>query len=85
MQLLIVFLYTGINYIAEDLLELDRMTGFEGTVPLSAGVVSGTLFNHAKGPRAAVLSGAIGGGISMLYHYGGNFVYSNLLGKNGRY
>jgi hypothetical protein len=80
-----VFMYTGINYVAEELLELDRLTGLDAVVPLTSGMLTGVVFNHAKGPRAAVLSGVIGAGISATYHYGGNFVYSALLGKNGRY
>lgn len=70
---------------AEELLELDRHTGFEGTVPLTSGMITGIGFNHAKGPRAAVLSGFIGAGIASAYHYGGGFFYSAVLGKNGRY
>lgn len=78
-------MYTGINYLAEDMLELDRHTGLDAAVPLTSGMVTGLLYNHAKGPRAAVLSGFIGAGISTAYHFGGNFIYSAVLGKNGRY
>lgn len=81
----LVFMYTGINYVAEEVLELDRHTGFDAAVPLASGMVTGAAFNHAKGPRAAMLSGFIGAGISAAYHYGGNFIYSAVLGKNGRY
>lgn len=78
-------MYTGVNYVAEELLELDRRTGFDATVPIVSGLVTGAAFNHAKGPRAAVLSGVIGAGISVVYHFGGSFIYSAVLGKNGRY
>jgi hypothetical protein len=64
-------------------LEMGRITGVESTVPVSAGFLTGAIFNHARGPRAAVLSGVIGSIISTAYFFGGSYAYSLVFGKSG--
>jgi hypothetical protein len=78
-------MYTGFAYLADDICTLDRLTGFEASIPASAGFVTGVLFNHARGPRAAILSGFIGCGLSSAYWYGGSFFNSLFNNKKGRY
>jgi import inner membrane translocase subunit TIM23 len=81
----LVFLHTGLTYIADEVLTLDRVSGFEASIPLASGFVTGALFNHARGPRAAVLSGVIGCGLSAAHWFGWPWVYSTVLGKGRRY
>jgi import inner membrane translocase subunit TIM23 len=69
-----------------DELNLDRYTGDSTwTTPILAGFATGSFYKCTASPRAALLAGAIGSGISVAYGVGGSFVYNELFRKGGRY
>ena len=70
---------------ASNYLELDRITGFDATTPLVAGLVTGAVYKSTRGPRAAALAGVIGMAASTVYWYGSSFVSDTLLGRGGRF
>ena len=72
-------------YVGDDMLELEHLTGSALATPIFAGFTTGGLFTVKRGPRGAVLAGAIGAGLSSAYCIGGGYVYNVLIGKGGRF
>jgi hypothetical protein len=68
-----------------DQLELDDKAGTELATPIFAGIVTGSAYMSARGPRAAALAGVIGGVASCAYWYGSSYVYNVVLGKGGKF
>mmetsp|Transcript_18027 Transcript_18027/g.30294 ORF Transcript_18027/g.30294 Transcript_18027/m.30294 type:complete len:195 (-) Transcript_18027:294-878(-) len=81
---IIAFLHTTSVAIL-DLAEVERYINTPVTTPALAGMMTGVIYKSTRGPRAAALAGAIGGGISCVYWFGGSFLYNRVLGRGGRF
>ena len=69
-----------------DELNLERYTGDTTyTTPMLAGFVTGAFYKSTISPRASVLAGVIGAGISTVYGVGGSYLYNSVFRRGGRY
>jgi import inner membrane translocase subunit TIM23 len=82
---MIAFVHTLASW-GVDKLDLDTYTGdTTWTTPIISGFITGSFYKSTASPRAALLAGVIGSGVSAAYSVGGGFVYNELFRKGGRY
>lgn len=53
--------------------------------PIFAGAFTGAIFKSMQGPRAMVLAGVIGSGVSLGYWYASSYISDVVLRKGGKY
>lgn len=71
------------GWVADEQLELERWTGTELSVSAFAGFATGLIYKSTTTPRAALLAGCIGMGVSVVYGVGGSYVYGLLFKRGG--
>jgi hypothetical protein len=78
-------MHTAASYSIDEL-NLDRYTGDTTyTTPVLAGFLTGAFYKSTISPRAALLAGVIGAGVSTIYGVGGGYLYNNVFRRGGRY
>ena len=78
-------IHTGASYCIDEL-NLDRYTGDTTyTTPALAGFITGAFYKSTISPRAALLAGVIGSGVSTVYGVGGGYLYNIVFRRGGRY
>ena len=64
----LAMMYTGVEHVAENYLELDEYVGhYEGVIPIGAGALTGAMYKSLSGRKEATLAALVGAGVMTVF------------------